>query len=268
MKYKVIAIICIVLILLCISYLVLGSGKLPKIAEVTVESGNPEAGYDGSDEGALGEKLKKPLLASKDEAQEEYTSPIDFAELNDKNPDIYAWIEIPGTEISFPLLQNEDDKYYLNHSSLKEKSKSGAIFTEASYNNKDMQDEVTVVYGHRMNSGAMFGTLQQLYSSAENFDKYREIVVYLPEKELHYDIFLTTVYDDRHIMQSYDFAEPEELEKFMISLYTYRSIGKNRREEYKFSAEDKLIVLSTCIKGAAARNDRFLVVAVLKNDAE
>ncbi len=267
MKYKIIAIICIVLILLCVSYLIFGSGKLPKKAEVAVESGNPEAGYDGSDEGTLGEKLKKPLLASK-EVQAEYISPIDFEALKDKNPDIYAWIEIPGTEISFPLLQNEDDGYYLNHSSLKEKSKSGAIFTEASHNKKDMQDEVTVVYGHRMNSGAMFGTLQQLYSSAENFDKYREIVVYLPDKELHYDIFLTTVYDDRHILQSYDFTELDEFEKFMISLYTYRSIGKNRREEYKFNAEDKMIVLSTCIKGAAARNDRFLVVAVLKNDAE
>ena len=62
--------------------------------------------------------------------------PIDFAQLKSMNPDIYAWIKVPGTVIDYPVVQSDtDNTYYLDHSVEKEEDKAGAIFTE-DYNSK------------------------------------------------------------------------------------------------------------------------------------
>ena len=76
--------------------------------------------------------------------------PIDFAALKEKNPDVYAWISIPGTAIDYPVLQRENDNtYYLDHTIDHEEKTEGAIFTE-NYNNTDFEDPNTVIYGHDM----------------------------------------------------------------------------------------------------------------------
>lgn len=70
--------------------------------------------------------------------------PVDFATLQKENPDIYAWITVPGTNIDYPILQREgDNAYYLNHNVDGEQEKAGAIFTE-DYNSKDFTDPNTV----------------------------------------------------------------------------------------------------------------------------
>ena len=66
--------------------------------------------------------------------------PIDFAALREKNPDVYAWIRIPGTDIDYPVLQREgDNSYYLNHTLEGKERPEGAIFTEG-YNGQDFSD--------------------------------------------------------------------------------------------------------------------------------
>ena len=124
--------------------------------------------------------------SSQPEATEEpYVSPIDFEALQGQNPDIYGWLRIPGTEFDFPLVQREgDDSFYLTHDSDGEEDPAGAIFTESAYNSADMEDPVTVAYGHQMIAGTMFGKLQATYSQENALDDYGEIIVYLPEREL------------------------------------------------------------------------------------
>lgn len=74
--------------------------------------------------------------------------PIDFAELQKVNPEIYAWIRIPGTEVDYPIVQRpEDDAYYLDHTIEGEEGLPGSIYTE-SLNKKDFTDKNTVIYGH------------------------------------------------------------------------------------------------------------------------
>ena len=74
----------------------------------------------------------------------------------EKNPDVYAWISIPGTAIDYPVLQRENDNtYYLDHTIDHEEKTEGAIFTE-NYNNTDFEDPNTVIYGHDMRNGSMF----------------------------------------------------------------------------------------------------------------
>ena len=127
---------------------------------------------------------------------EEYKSPIDFDELKKQNLDIYAWIEIPGTEISYPILQNEDDdSFYLNHDVDGKKDSAGSLYTEHEYNSKDFSDIVTMIYGHDMLDGRMFGKLQEYYSDSDFFKRNNEIDIYIPEKEIHYIIFASVLFE-------------------------------------------------------------------------
>lgn len=78
---------------------------------------------------------------------ETYVSPIDFTALQAKNPDIYGWLDILDTDISYPLLQSqEDDTFYLNHDAYKDYNSAGSLFTEHRYNKNDMTDPVAALH--------------------------------------------------------------------------------------------------------------------------
>lgn len=202
-------------------------------------------------------------LPAEEEEQESkpapYVSPVDFEEIQAMNPDIYAWIDIPDTDISYPLLQKEGkDNYYLSHDSSGEKAAAGAIFTQSTYNGKDFSDPVTLVYGHRMNSGARFGRLQETFDDLESFNSHEKVVIYLPEGELHFQVFAAVPYKSEHIMTEYDFSNKENHEKFLEVIFESKG---NFREGVSATAEDKLIILSTCLKWDASK--RYLVLAKL-----
>ena len=193
---------------------------------------------------------------------ETYVSPIDFAALQAENPDTYGWLDIPDTDISYPLLQSrEDDTFYLNHDAYKNYNSAGALFTEHRYNKNDMTDPVTVVYGHRQNDGSMFGTLQQTFSDPEGFASHKTIVVYLPDRELRYQVRAALPYDNRHILYQYDFHDTQSYSNFLYSVYNARALGINYAEQ-AMEPDDTLLILSTCLKGN--RKNRFLVLAALE----
>lgn len=72
---------------------------------------------------------------------------------------------IPDTRISYPLVQGEDNQYYLNHTWKKWSSVVGAIFLECG-NSRDLSNFNTIVYGHRMNDGSMFASLKNYRGKA------------------------------------------------------------------------------------------------------
>ncbi|MEF2793893.1 MAG: class B sortase, partial [Hydrogeniiclostridium sp.] len=173
---------------------------------------------------------------------------------------IYAWLRIPGTEFDFPLVQRSgDDTFYLTHDSDRNESSAGAIFTESAYNGTDMEDPVTVAYGHQMQAGTMFGRLQATYSEKDSLKEYGEMIVYLPDKELHYTVFAAVPYDNRHILYQYDFSSGRRYNAFLNSIFEVREIGAQMSSEITVSPEDKLLILSTCMQGNPQR--RYLVLA-------
>ena len=186
--------------------------------------------------------------------------PVDFTALQEENPDIYAWITIPGTNVDYPILQREgDNAYYLNHNVDGEEAVAGAIFTE-DYNSKDFQDPNTIIYGHNMKNGSMFRTLHN-YSDRSFFDENRDITIYMPDRILHYKIFAAYLYDSRHLMKSFDFDDPEEFRAYLEDVRNIRDMSAFVDTDMEVTEEDKIITLSTCYKGMADR--RYLVQAVL-----
>ena len=157
------------------------------------------------------------------------------------------------------MAQNADDTWYLTHDIDGSYSSDGTLFTESAYNGADLTDPATVIYGHRMNSGAMFGTLQKTYSDPESFEAHREIVLYLPDQEIHATVFAAVPYDNRHILYNYDFDDQRMTRLFLNSVRLVRDLGANLDEDAFPQEGDRMVILSTCQKGN--RQMRYLVLA-------
>lgn len=200
------------------------------------------------------------------EAEEPYVSEIDFGTLQEENPHIYAWLEVPGTNISYPVVQHpKDDTYYLNRDIDGNWKVDGSLFTEHEYNGTDLTDPVTVIYGHRMNSGAMFGNLQATYSDPESFAEHDKFILYLPDRKLTYSVFAAVPYDKRHILYNYAFENPGIYRKFFKSVADVRAIGANFSEKVDMpEPEERVVILSTCLMGD--RSKRYLVMARCNDD--
>ena len=203
------------------------------------------------------EKLKEQVAVDADDPM---FRKIDFAAAQAMNPDVYAWIWIPGTNIDYPILQSEteDDAYYLNHTIEKKEGLPGTIYTEK-YNGKNFSSPVTVVYGHNMKNGSMFADLHK-YEDKAFFDANPYIYIYMPEKTLKYHIFAATPFDDRYLLGSYNFSAQMEFEEYLDELRS--TINGNVNMDVNVSLQTGILTLSTCIADSA--NERFLVNATLE----
>lgn len=112
---------------------------------------------------------------------------LDLEALQSINPDVLGWIMIPDTELSYPLLQGEDNQYYLKRDWTGALDTGGAIFLEVS-NNRDFSDFHTIIYGHRMRNGTMFGTLKY-YNSPDFWQAHPSIYIVTESHIRQYDIF-------------------------------------------------------------------------------
>ena len=110
-----------------------------------------------------------------------------------------------------------------------------------------------------MNSGAMFGTLQETYSQPGAVEEYGQIIVYLPTEEIHYQIFAAVPANKAHILYYYDFSDPEIFQLFLERVYAIRSIGANFNQNISVTPDDQLLILSTCLSGNSEH--RYLVLA-------
>lgn len=194
---------------------------------------------------------------------------IDFETLWETNTDICAWITVPGTEVDYPVLRKTDstelhDVYYLMHTVDKVEGLPGSIYIEP-INSPEFTDANTVVYGHNMKNGSMFGSLHN-FEDDSFFEENQYAYVVTPEKSLVYQIFATIVYDNRHITGTYDFTDKEDYQKFLDSLTDNRNMGDLFREGVDVTTDDRVLTMSTCISGQDDK--RLLVEAVLVDEYE
>lgn len=100
----------------------------------------------------------------------EPAEPVNYlAELQESNPDVAAWLTVPGTAIDFPVVQGGDNKYYLNHDLAGESSKLGVPFLDVRCR-RDFTDFNSIVYGHHISGGRMFSELDKFREEAFFFE--------------------------------------------------------------------------------------------------
>lgn len=200
----------------------------------------------------------EPTQPAELEEEAPYVSPIDFEALWEQNTEIIAWLDIPDTDISYPILRSEkDNAFYLDHNARKIQDASGSLFVE-DYNCRELTDPVTIIYGHRMPNGTFFGTLQKTYENAEGFEAHRSMHLYLPEREETYRVVAAVPYSSNHILYNYDFTQSWEHYSFFDRVYVLRSLSSQLDLEGYPEFGEKCLILSTCLAGN--RQNRFLVI--------
>ena len=182
-------------------------------------------------------------------------NPINFKKLQKINKELYAWIRVPDTKIDYPVGQNKENSFYLNHDMYKEPRFAGCIYTEKA-NSKDFEDPNTVLYGHNMIGGTMFSNLHN-FRDQEFFDKHPYFYIYTPDYIMVYQVFAAYTYDDRHILNSFDFSKEEVFAEYIEDIFNVRSMDRHLREDVEVTTDDKIVTLSTCIGNET--NKRYLV---------
>lgn len=179
---------------------------------------------------------------------------IDWSALLALNPDIVAWIYVPDTEISFPVVYSVDDNYYLNHTYFGEESIYGSVFI-SSYNNRGFVDDNTIIYGHSTDIGGMFTNLSYFEDQAF-FDSHPTFWVYTPEREYECTVYAFLEQPNSNPVYTLlfgDFRE-ETLNGIVYSAMYTRPVdfeGKN------------LITLSTCDLDYGYHSQQRLVLSAV-----
>lgn len=194
-------------------------------------------------------------------------NPIDFAELKTRNPDIYAWVSIPGTKVDVPILQSTvDDNFYLDHNADGDYAIEGAAYTQRA-NTTDFSDPVTMVYGHQVQNGSMFTTLHY-FEDEDFFNEHDTMYIYAPGRILTYRIVAAYQYDDRHVLNSFDFSKPEVVQEYFDSVLDPASMLVNVRDGVELTADDRIVQLSTCMDVVNRDHTRYLVTGVLIDEQQ
>jgi sortase B len=180
--------------------------------------------------------------------------------LSEENHDLVGWLTIEGTKIDYPVMQCEDDTYYLSHNFQKEEDKYGCLFVKSI---ADVETPGTniIIYGHNMKDGSMFGALDGYES--ETFGREHECITFSTlYEERQYQVmavFRTQIAEnDDGRFQYYQFYEAQTKEEFREF---YEHVTEKSIYHTGVTAEfgDTFLTLSTC--SYYAENGRLVVVA-------
>lgn len=204
------------------------------------------------------EQSKQPeQLPEEEEPADPYAAALEMIHLDalrEVNDDIIGWILIPDTQVSYPIVQAADNDYYLDHTWKGEYNGVGAIFMEQ-HCAPDFTDFNTIIYGHNMRNGSMFGELRH-YADPAYWKAHPSVYIVNDSGVSKYDIFAahevgvrTITYglslDDEALRQEYiDFTlQDSELDTGIVP-----------------TTADQMLVLSTCT--GRGYSTRWVVQAV------
>lgn len=182
------------------------------------------------------------------------SNPIDFDELINVNNDIVGWLRIRALDISYPVVQGEDNDFYLHRTFEKEDNFAGCLFLNCE-NNGDFTDQNTVVYGHNMKNGSMFGKLKN-FREEETFNKSKYFWIFTPEFIYQYRIFSAVVVNKTGLTYQTFFTD-EQFNEYITNVFENSEVDNTGVEVTK---EDRIVTLSTCTGDDATR---FVVLGKL-----
>ena len=181
--------------------------------------------------------------------------PSAFDKLESINNDFVGWIKVNNTMINYPVLKHDDNNYYLSHDIYLNKTTTGWIFMD--YRNMESNlNKNTIIYGHALKSGLMFGTLYK--TASESWIKNEEnLIISLKTKyeDNRYKIFSIYKIDETTDYLRVNFIDNNEFLSF-VNMIKKRSIYEF---DTKIKEDDKILTLSTC-----SGNNRRLVVHAVK----
>lgn len=180
---------------------------------------------------------------------------VDFDALREVNEEIVGWIYCEGTTINYPVLQGEDNDYYLKHTYDRAENRAGSIFVEA-LNAPKFADSNTIIYGHHMKNGSMFATLKN-WSDQAYYEEHPVFWLLTPEQ--NYQIKLVSGYITPAGSDTYMIFQGPSQE---FTDYMEDACAKSDFvSEVEWSPDDRFVLLSTC--EYVFQNARYVLHGVL-----
>lgn len=178
--------------------------------------------------------------------------------IREKNSDLYGWIKIEGTAIDYPIVQSDDNEYYLTHTYTGGYSPAGSVFADYRCSGKITENYNTILYAHHMASGStMFHSLDN-YFNETFFRENPYIYIYTLDGIYTFEVFAVYVTDVSYPYIKTSFNTDEEFTEFAKDLQS-RSLYV--REGLTFEKNEHILTLSTCTN--LVKTDRIAVQAKL-----
>lgn len=166
---------------------------------------------------------------------------VNFDNLKKINSDVVGWIKVNGTNINYPFVQSEDNKYYLTHSFNKSYNNAGWVFLD--YRNNNINNRNTIIYAHGRTDKTMFGTLRKVLNNGWINNTNNYVIKISTEKENS----LWQIFSIYHIPTTNDYLQTEfkderEYQRF-LNILKNRS---NHNFNTSITSNDTILTLSTC----------------------
>ncbi len=200
-----------------------------------------------------------PTNKDSEENEEEEVLPeftIDFEKLLKYNDKAVGWIRYNQDKINYPIVQANDNDYYLNRSFDKKYNQLGSIFLD--YRNKNLNDRNVVIFGHNTSDGTMFGSLNDIFSKdffADTNNNYIQIID-TNKNIFTYRIFSYYTIQKEEYYITTDFKDDNEFQKFINTIInrSYKNFN------IQVQTTDNILTLSTC-HGSSGTSERTVIHA-------
>lgn len=200
-----------------------------------------------------------------EEISDEYTEPVEegdsylsinWDELLARNSDVKAWIQIPDTNVNYPVLQGKTNDTYIHSDIDGNELSAGSIFI-ASENQNPFQDINTVIYGHNMKNGSMFNNIKS-YTEQDFANEHPYIYIYLPDGTVsQYKVISAHIISDQSVLYNTNITNAEDFYKEVLN-------GNDISVDFEQDTTKPVITLSTCTSGGGENGKRNVVHAVLE----
>ena len=174
-------------------------------------------------------------------------NPVDFAQLQEINPEVIGWIRVGAVNISYPIAQAKDNEFYLHRTFKKADNFAGCIFENCD-NSPYFTDQNTILYGHNMKNGSMFGQLKK-FNEQETLDKNPYFWIFTKDFIYQYRIFSSSVVSKRGDPYIIRFSD-EDFQKFIDKSVETSEINCG---DVTVTPGDRIVTLSTCTGDDATR---------------
>lgn len=205
-------------------------------AAVSQESAQPTA---APEETVPAEMVYVPAPVSDDPYMKEMEE-LNLDALRQKNPDVVGWVRIPDTKIDYPIVQGEDNEYYLDYTWDGQRSSSGAIFLECT-NQADMTEFHTILYGHNMANQSMFASIRN-YTTMEYWQAHPYVYIATWDGVFRYEIYSSYKADVES--RTYQLAMTQPRTK--LAFIGYTTLSSVIDTGITPAVTDRILTLSTC----------------------
>lgn len=188
------------------------------------------------------------------------TADIELDKLMEAYPEMIGWVYFEDSHISYPIMQSEDNEKYSKLDYMGEGASTGAIFLD--YRSAaDFTDANSIVYGHNMKDGTMFGSLREYRKDPAYYNDHMYFQIITPQKAYRYLIFEYMDVPETYIL--YDYVSDAALE--FVKDAEHVRIKSYMDSEIPVNKDSKVVTLSTCTK----KDDlQFVVLGVLVEESD